>query len=269
MTARPGAPRTPLVAANWKMNLLRSQAADYCRILHDGGARLRAVEAIVFPSFPLIPAVVSGLAGSGIAVGGQDLHPEGFGAHTGDVSGPQLADAGCAWVLCGHSERRRDHGESDELVGQKAAAARRAGLAPMICVGETGEERRAGETFRVLERQLAAALAGLLASSPADSPADAAAADRFALAYEPVWAIGTGATATAETAQEVHRHLREALGRELGETRAAALRILYGGSVTPDNAAGLDAEPDVDGFLIGGASLDPRKFLSIMTVCAA
>ncbi len=252
-------PRTPLVAANWKMNLLRSQASDYCRILRDGGARLRAVEAIVFPSFPLIPVVVAGLAGSGIAVGGQDLHPEGSGAHTGDVSGPQLADAGCAWVLCGHSERRRDHGESDELVGQKAAAALRAGLAPMICVGETGEERRAGETFRVLERQLAAALAGLAAVP----------ADRFALAYEPVWAIGTGATATAEVAQEVHRHLRAALGRELGEARAGALRLLYGGSVTPDNAAGLAAEPDIDGFLVGGASLDPRKFLSIMAVCAA
>ncbi len=254
-------PRPPLVAANWKMNLLRSEAAEYCRVLR-GGAHpaLPDLQAIVFPPFPLIHEVVAGLAGSRIAVGGQDLHPAPSGAHTGDVSGPQLADAGCAWVLCGHSERRRDHGESDELVGRKAAAALRAGLVPLVCVGETREERHAGETFEVLDRQLAAALAGL-AGEPAAAPS-------FALAYEPVWAIGTGETATAATAQEAHRHLRGELGRALGAARAAAVRILYGGSVTPDNAASLYAEPDIDGFLVGGASLDPRKFLSIMTVCA-
>jgi triosephosphate isomerase len=255
------APRPPLVAANWKMNLLRAQAADYCRALRAAAHPALAVEAIVFPSFPFIPAVVSGLAGSGVAVGGQDLHPEDAGAHTGDVSGPQLADAGCAWVLCGHSERRRDHGESDELVGRKAAAALRAGLAPIVCVGETREERHAGETWAVLDRQLVAALTGLAGGEPGAAP-------HFAVAYEPVWAIGTGETATAATAGEAHRHLRLALGRELGAARAAAVRILYGGSATPDNAAGLYAEPDVDGFLVGGASLDPRKFLSIMTVCA-
>jgi len=255
-------PRPPLVAANWKMNLLRAEAAEYCRVLRTGSHPLLPdLQTIVFPPFPLIPEVAAGLAGSRIAVGGQDLHPSPSGAHTGDVSGPQLADAGCAWVLCGHSERRRDHGEDDELVGRKAAAALRAGLAPLVCVGETREERHAGETFPVLERQLAAALAGLAGGEPGAPP-------RFALAYEPVWAIGTGETATSATAQEAHRHLRRELGRELGEARAAAVRILYGGSVTPDNAAALYAEPDVDGFLVGGASLDPRKFLSIMTVCA-
>jgi len=258
-------PRPPLVAANWKMNLLRAPAEDYCRILRAATpAETSAVAAIVFPSFPLLPAVVSGLAGSGIAVGGQDLHPADSGAHTGDVSGAQLADAGCTWALCGHSERRRDHGESDELVGRKVAAALRHGLAPLLCIGETREERHAGRTFAVLERQLAAALAGLDAAAGA-----AGAGAPFALAYEPVWAIGTGETATAATAQEAHRVLREALAERLGGERAAAVRILYGGSVTPDNAAVLYAQPDIDGFLVGGASLDPRRFLSIMSVCAA
>jgi triosephosphate isomerase len=246
------AARPPLVAANWKMNLLRAQAEAYCGVLRQGAAgALRAVDAIVFPPFPLLPLVAAGLAGSEILVGGQDLHPEDSGAHTGDVSGPQLADAGCSWALCGHSERRRDHGESDDLVGRKVAAALRAGLTPMICVGETRDERHAGRTFEVLERQLTAALAHL-----AHLPGD-----RFAVAYEPVWAIGTGETATAETAREAHRFLR-------GVLAGTGDHILYGGSVTPENAAGLIAQPDVDGFLVGGASLDPRRFLSIMAVCA-
>lgn len=264
MTPSSGARRTPLVAANWKMNLLGAQAANYCRALAGAPA---GVEAIVYPSFPLIPIVVAGVsqlsrgAVGGLAVGGQDLDADDSGAHTGDVSGPQLADAGCSWALCGHSERRRDHGESDEMVGRKAAAARRSGLAPMICVGETAAERHAGDAFQVLDRQLAAALAGFLAEPKGR-------ADGFALAYEPVWAIGTGETATAAIAEEVHRHLRQALQRELGEARAGAVRILYGGSVIPENAADLFAEEDIDGFLVGGASLDPGRFLSIMSVCA-
>ena len=247
-----------LVAANWKMNLLQAEAAVWCRLLRSDlaegsgpGARVA-----VFPSFPLIPIVARELTGSrpgDIAVGGQDLHPNDKGAHTGDVSGAQLADAGCTWALCGHSERRRDHGESDELVGKKAEAALRHGLTPLICVGETRDERRAGRTFEVLERQLRAALA-CLTTQPAS----------FALAYEPVWAIGTGETATPETAQEAHAFLRRLLG-ELGQP-AEGISILYGGSVTPDNAADLIAPPDVDGFLVGGASLDPRNFLTIIRV---
>jgi len=248
----------PLVAANWKMNLLQAEAAVWCRSLRSdlAGSSGRAAQVVVFPSFPLIPVVARELAGShpgDLAVGGQDLHPNDKGAHTGDVSGAQLADAGCAWVLCGHSERRRDHGESDELVGEKAAAALRHGLTPMICVGETRDERRAGRTFEVLERQLSAALAG--------QPVQPA---RFALAYEPVWAIGTGETATPETAQEAHAFLRRLLG-DLGRP-AGGTSILYGGSVTPDNAAALIAPPDIDGFLVGGASLDPRNFLTIIRV---
>lgn len=227
--------RSRIVAANWKMNLLRAEAAELVRIVREekeGRARV-----VIFPSFPLIPFVT----GAGIEIGGQDLHPEDKGAFTGDVSGAQLKDAGCSWVLCGHSERRQGHGEGDDLVARKVAAALRHGLIPMICVGETREERKAGDTFKVLERQVRAALVGQ---------------EDFALAYEPVWAIGTGETATPETAQEAHAFLRDLVGE--------AVPILYGGSATPENAPGLIAQPDVDGFLVGGASLDPRKFLSII-----
>ncbi|HWN45337.1 MAG TPA: triose-phosphate isomerase [Thermoanaerobaculia bacterium] len=231
--------RSRIVAANWKMNLLQTEATELVRKLREeeGSARV-----VIFPSFPLIPAVVAELQGSRIAVGGQDLHPEEKGAFTGDVSGAQLADAGCTWVLCGHSERRQGHGEGDGLVARKIAAALRHGLIPMVCVGETRDERKAGETFKVLERQVRAALESLQGE--------------FTLAYEPVWAIGTGETATPEIAQEAHRFIRGLLGEEVP--------ILYGGSATPDNAAGLIAQPDVDGFLVGGASLDPGKFLSII-----
>jgi triosephosphate isomerase len=193
---------------------------------------------------------LAGTAGILIGTGGQDLHPDDKGAHTGDVSGAQLADAGCSWVLCGHSERRQDHGETDDLVARKAAAALRHGLAPMICVGETRDERQAGRTFEVLERQVRAAISTDLQDA--------------ALAYEPVWAIGTGETATPEIAQEAHGFLRGLLGELLGKERAEAFPILYGGSATPENAPVLIAQPDLDGFLVGGASLDPGKFLSII-----
>jgi triosephosphate isomerase len=244
--------RRPLVAANWKMNLLNADAAEHCRTLKRGLAAPPPVDVrvVIFPSFPLIPMVARELVDSEVEVGGQDLHPEDKGAHTGDVSGPQLKDAGCTWVLCGHSERRQNHGETDELVSRKVAAASRHRLTPMICLGETRDERRAGRTLEVLERQLRAALA--------NRP------DPFALAYEPVWAIGTGDTATPETAQEAHAFLRLLLGEILDGRAAAAVPILYGGSATPDNAPGLIAQPDVDGFLVGGASLDPQKFLAII-----
>ena len=244
--------RRPLIGGNWKMHMLRREAEAYCRAFGSEVSAL-APEVVLFPSFPLLPAVHAALDGSEVAVGGQDAHPEEKGAHTGDVSGPQLIDAGCRWVLCGHSERRSDHGESDELVGQKAHAALAAGLVPLICVGETEEERERGATFEVLRRQLSAALA--------DRP------EAFALAYEPVWAIGTGKTATAEIAQEAHRFLRETLADLLGDEVAGAKRIVYGGSANPENAAGLFAQPDIDGFLVGGASLDPARFLAIIRCC--
>ena len=247
----PGALRRPLVAANWKMHFLRRDVEAFARQL---GADLGSTGAqiAVFPSHPLLPAAswAFGAHAPAVALGGQDLHPEEKGAFTGDVSGAQLADAGCTWALCGHSERRRDHGESDELVGRKVVAADRAGLIPLLCVGEKREERHSGQTFSVLERQLAAGLAG--------RPA------RFAVAYEPVWAIGTGETATPEIAQEAHDFLRRRIAALLGSAVAAQTRLLYGGSVTPENAGVLGHQEDIDGFLVGGASLDAAKFLAII-----
>ncbi len=250
--------RVPIVAANWKMNLLSADAEAHCRSLADGLGDARA-EVVVFPAFPLIPTVAAELRGTRAAWGGQDLHPEDDGAHTGDVSGAQLADAGCTWVLAGHSERRRDHGEGDGLVASKVAAALRNELVPMICVGETKAERDAGETFEVLGNQLVMALAPLLAAGSPPPP--------FALAYEPVWAIGSGDTATPETAQEAHRFLRSALTESVGAEVARATRILYGGSVKPHNALELGRQEDLDGFLVGGASLDAEEFLAIIRCC--
>ncbi|HYL06114.1 MAG TPA: triose-phosphate isomerase [Thermoanaerobaculia bacterium] len=262
-----------MVAGNWKMHLLAAEAASFCRELRHGlaaGAAERP-KVILFPSFPLLPAVARELAGSGVAMGAQDLHPADRGAHTGDVSGPQLVDAGCGWVLCGHSERRRDHAESDELVARKVAAAARHRLTPLLCVGETREQREAGETLAVLERQVSRGLAPLL--SLPELPASAEGAEGTegtvgsprgsVIAYEPVWAIGTGLTASPETAEEAHQFLRATVSGLTGE-EPAAVTLLYGGSVTAANAAGLIAQPDVDGFLVGGASLDPRQFLAII-----
>ena len=246
--------RRALIGGNWKMNLLRADAEELCRELVAGLSGLEP-EVIIFPSFPQLSLVAARLHDSTAACGAQDLHPAENGAHTGDVSGPQIADSGCTWVLCGHSERRQDHGESDSLVGEKAVAANRVGLTPLICVGETLEERQSEQTFAVLERQLSAALH----SRP----------QPMALAYEPVWAIGTGETATPEIAQEAHAFLRELLADLLGEEAAAAKRILYGGSANPDNAASLYAQPDIDGFLVGSASLDAGKFLSIIRSCSS
>jgi triosephosphate isomerase (TIM) len=249
--------RRPLAAANWKMHLLRAEARAFCAQLRASPPTLGA-DVVIFPSSPLLGTVAEALAGSEIEVGGQDLHPEDAGAHTGDVSGAQLVDAGCRWAIVGHSERRRDHGEDDAQVASKLAAAVRHGLRPVLCVGETREERRAGATFAVLERQLTAALAA--------APADGAA---WVMAYEPVWAIGTGDVASPEQAQEAHAFLRQRLAAHGSPALAATLRLLYGGSVKPDNAAELIAQPDVDGFLVGGASLDAGKFLAIIHACGA
>lgn len=246
--------RRPLIGGNWKMNLLRDEAETFCQRLRDGLTE-HGVEVVIFPPAPLLDTVARGLAGSQAAWGGQDIHPEPGGAYTGDVSGPQLADAGCTWALCGHSERRRDHGETDELVARKANAAQAAGLIPLICIGETLEERQQGRTLDVLARQLE----GALAQRP----------DPFAIAYEPVWAIGTGETATPEIAQEAHRHIREVMSDLVGAPAANARRILYGGSANPGNVADLIVQPDVDGFLVGGASLDPDKFRAMIASCGS
>jgi triosephosphate isomerase len=254
MTAMaPPRARRPILAGNWKMHLLAAEAEAFCAALPPGLGHPPGPEVVLFPSFPLLPAVAAALAGSAVGVGGQDLHPEPKGAFTGDVSAAQLADAGCRFALAGHSERRQHHGESDALVARKAAAALAAGLRPIVCVGETGDERRAGRTFEVLARQLA----------PLAWDA------RLAVAYEPVWAIGTGLTATPETAAEAHAFLRLRVAELAGEPFARDLRILYGGSVTPENAGALAAAAEVDGFLVGGASLDPARFYAILSALAA
>ena len=247
--------RRPIAAANWKMNLLRGDAETFCQTFQHQLGSDPGCEVLIFPPATLLHAVSQGLAGTPAASGGQDLHPAASGAHTGDLSGIQLADAGATWVLCGHSERRSDHRESDALVGAKAKAATDHGLVPLICLGESADERKGGRTFEVLARQLAAALEPQPAS--------------FELAYEPVWAIGTGETATPEIAQEAHAFLRQKLADHVGRDRAQATRILYGGSVKPGNAASLIAPDDVDGFLVGGASLDAEQFLAIIRACGA
>ena len=254
MSPSPG--RIPLVGGNWKMHFVRAEAKDFCARLLDGlGGPAGKAEIVLLPSAPLLPSVAAALDGSSVSWGGQDVHPEDEGAHTGDVSARQLADLGCRWALCGHSERRQAHGEDDELVRRKAAAAARHGLTAWICLGETLEERRGERTFGVLERQLAAVL------DPQPGP--------FELAYEPVWAIGTGETATPEQAQEVHAFLRRLVASLLDSETAERVRIAYGGSVKPANAAELIAQPDVDGFLVGGASLDPAAFRDIISACSA
>lgn len=271
-----GTRRRPLVAANWKMHLLRADAAAFCDDLRENlygetDGRVRP-QVLIFPSHPLLDTVARGIEGldadqgTEVELGGQDVHHRSEGAFTGDVSAPQLLDAGCTWALCGHSERRRDHGESDELVAKKARKALDHGLKPLVCLGERAEERKAGRTFDVLARQLDAILEEV--SDPLDGGADGE-AELFALAYEPVWAIGTGETATPELAQEAHAFLRRHLAERLGDATAAAIRILYGGSAKPHNVAELIAGRDVDGFLVGGASLDSKSFRAIIQGSAA
>jgi len=230
------------------MHFVRDDAQRYCETFLAGGEL--PADVVIFPSFTLLQSVADALAGSQVGCGGQDIPPEAKGAHTGDVSGPQLVDAGCSWVLCGHSERRQDHGEGDDLVRQKALTALRYGLTPLICVGETQCERQAGRTFGVLERQLRAALT--------EGPAT------FTLAYEPIWAIGTGQTATPELAQEAHAFIRHRLARLFGEAEAERIRIQYGGSVKPESVDALMARPDIDGALVGGAALVAESFARIV-----
>lgn len=241
--------RRPLIAANWKMHGTVASVQAYLEALVD---RVGAAgpEVVVCPPFTLLPAAVLIATGSEVAIGAQNCHWEDSGAFTGEVAPAMLAELGVRWVIAGHSERRQYFGESDATAGARAKAAQRAGLDVIFCVGETLEQREAGETLAVLERQ-STAIEGL-------DPA------HLALAYEPIWAIGTGKTATATQAQEAQVALRRRAGELLGEPAAAGLRILYGGSVKPDNAAVLLAEEDVDGALVGGASLDVEGFWAII-----
>jgi triosephosphate isomerase len=211
-----------------------------------------AAEVVVCPPFPCLDLAASLLDGSRIAIGAQDLHPRPEGAFTGEVSGAMLREAGCRYVIVGHSERRQHHGEGDELVAAKAEAALREGLVPIVCVGETAAQRERGETFAVAGAQLGAVIERLGAARMAD----------VVVAYEPVWAIGTGLTATPQQAQEVHGWLRGRLAEAAAES-AAAVRIVYGGSVKAANAKELFAMPDIDGGLVGGASLQATEYAAI------
>lgn len=257
LDAPPPGRRVPLIAANWKMNLLAADARAW-------PARLQApagVELVVCPPLVLLPVLREALGPAGpAALGAQNVHPAPKGAFTGEHSPAMLVDAGARWVLVGHSERRALFGETDDLVAQKLRAALSAGLRPILCVGERLAERESGATFRVLRGQLTTALAGL--GLPAPDPA------ALVVAYEPIWAIGTGRNATAEQAQEALAFVRERLAELFGWSRAGALRVLYGGSATPANAEELATQPDVDGFLVGGASLDPVAFSAIAAATA-
>ena len=248
----------PLVAGNWKMNGLAVSLAEARRMrekLAEPGFAA-GVDAMICPPATLLTALAHESQGSRLLVGAQDCHRLASGAHTGDVSAEMLKDAGATAVIVGHSERRADHSERSSEVQAKALAARRAGLAAIVCVGETAGERKAGLTLVVVGRQLAASL-----------PDGATAADTI-VAYEPVWAIGTGLTASVADVAEVHAHLRKALA-ERYSGQGVAMRILYGGSVKPDNARELMSVPEVNGALVGGASLKAPDFLAIVAACAS
>ena len=246
--------RRPLIAGNWKMNGGLDQVDG---LAGDLAARLNGLPAApafdmaVCPPFPLLSMVAAAIEESGIALGAQDCHAAAKGAHTGDTSAALLAEVGCRYVIVGHSERRTDHGETDAEVRAKAAATQAAGLTAIVCVGETAAERDAGKAVAVVVDQVAG------------SVPDGAAPGNLVIAYEPVWAIGSGKTATPDDAQEMHAAIRAALTERFGAGPAGAIRILYGGSMKPDNAATLLALPDVDGGLIGGASLKADDFWAI------
>ena len=246
--------RTPLVAANWKMHKTVDDALAYAQAFRALVAEVRDVEIVLAPPFTALHALAGALSGSGIGVAGQNLHPEPQGAFTGEISAGMLRDAGAGYVIVGHSERRHLFGETDAQVRAKVGAAIGARLVPIVCVGETLAERESSRTFEVLDRQLQAGLGGL----------GAADAGSLVVAYEPVWAIGTGRNATPEQAQEAHAHIRRQLGGVLGESIAGTRRILYGGSVKPGNVGALAAQPDVDGALVGGAGLDADSFAEIV-----
>ena len=235
-----------LIAGNWKMNGLRSDAITLAQGVR-AGAQGMGSDLLVCPPFTVLEAVARALDGSTVAVGGQDCHTAQQGAHTGDVSAAMLCDAGATWVILGHSERRQNHGETDELVREKVLAAVEAGLIPIVCVGETEDQRASGQETEVVGWQLAGSLPKPFSG---------------VVAYEPVWAIGTGKTATDQDVATMHAFVREELLRQFGEA-GHGIRILYGGSMRPANAGTLLAVPHVGGGLIGGASLKVEDFLAI------
>jgi len=248
--------RKPFVAGNWKMNTDSRTSIDLAERIASRSMDVAGQSATVAvcPPFVYLQAVTKALSASSIAVGAQDLYFEANGAFTGEISVSMLKEIGCIYCLCGHSERRHVIGETDELINKKATAAIGGGLLPILCVGELLDEREASKTNDVVTRQLKKGLAGLSAEK----------LSAVTIAYEPVWAIGTGLTATPEQAQQVHALIRKLLGQMYNPTLAEEIRILYGGSVKPGNAADLMSQKDVDGLLVGGASLKADDFLAII-----
>jgi len=242
------------MAGNWKMYKTPAETLAFFEKFLPQVAEAHHCEIVICPPFVSIPAAVRAAEGTRVQIGGQNLFWEKQGAYTGEVAGPMLVAAGCRWVIIGHSERRQYFGETDQTVFKKTLAALDVGLKPIVCVGETLEEREAGQTEAVLQRQFEVGLARL-------SPEQFA---EVTIAYEPVWAIGTGRTATPELAAEAHRFLRSLAEQKYGPQLASQLRILYGGSVKPDNVKGLMAEEEIDGTLVGGASLQPDSFAAIV-----
>src|SRR5712692_2197828 len=246
--------RIPVIAGNWKMYKSLGETMDFFEKLKPLVANSTHCEIVIAPPFPSLPGATEAARGTPIRIAGQNLFWEREGSFTGEVSGTMLASAGCSHVIIGHSERRQYFGETDQTVSRRIGAALEAGLVPIVCVGERLEEREGGRTEVVLVQQLEGAFAALTPEQ--FSP--------ILVAYEPVWAIGTGRTATPEIAAEAHRLIRERAGRRFGPAAAEKLRILYGGSVKPDNIKGLMARPEIDGVLVGGASLDPVSMAAIV-----
>jgi triosephosphate isomerase len=250
--------RTKFIAGNWKMHTNAASAEQLARAVVNGLGNDTRVQVAVCPPFPYLARVAEVVRGSPVALGAQNLYPEKEGAYTGEVSPVMLLDVGCRYVIVGHSERRHVLGESDAFIRRKVVAALSSGLSVILCVGETLQQRQADATESVLQTQLESGLADVTAE----------ALSRLVIAYEPVWAIGTGQVATPEQAQHAHAFLRQRFAKIFGEEKARALPIQYGGSAKPENVIGLLRQPDVDGALVGGASLKADMFLAIINAAA-
>jgi triosephosphate isomerase (TIM) len=250
--------RTPFVVGNWKMNGTVAECRALALAVREGLKRPRGVDIAVCPPFTALAAVAEVLAGSSVRLGAQNCHWEASGPYTGEISPVMLSELGCRYALIGHSERRREMGEVDEQINRKVQAVLAHGLTPVLCVGESADERRSGLTFTTVEGQLRADLSGMAQEAIA----------KIVLAYEPVWAIGTGVNATPGQAAEVHSYLRGLLSELTSKDIAATIRLLYGGSVKADNTEALAAEPEIDGVLVGGASLNAQSFVAIVRKAA-
>jgi len=246
--------RKPIIAGNWKMNKTTSEARDLAAKLIPLVSAVTDREIVLAPTFTALQTVSETIKGTNLALSAQNLFWEDKGAFTGEVSAEMLLDLGCKYVIIGHSERRQYFGETDETVNKKVRQALNKGLRPIICVGELLSERETGRAHDVIDRQVAGALKGVTAAEMA----------RIVIAYEPVWAIGTGKTATPDQANEIHAFIRKGNKARYGDDVADALRIQYGGSVTPENVSALMAQPDIDGALVGGASLKPESFATLV-----